>query len=106
IQNRVIIQSFDPRTLEVVHRMQPQLRTALLVENPDSLAKNLRRLSFRPSIYSPHYKLVNSALVRACHQRHMLIIPWTVNTLDEAGRLMQQQVDGLITDYPDLVKGH
>ncbi|RZK29585.1 MAG: glycerophosphodiester phosphodiesterase [Hymenobacter sp.] len=106
IQSRVIIQSFDPRTLEVVHRMQPQLRTALLVENPDSLAKNLRRLSFRPSIYSPHYKLVNLALVRACHQRHMLIIPWTVNTLAEAGRLMQQQVDGLITDYPDLVKGH
>jgi glycerophosphoryl diester phosphodiesterase len=104
IQSRVIIQSFDPRTLEVVHRMQPRLRTALLIENPDSLAKNLRRLSFRPSIYSPHYKLVDLALVRACHRRHILIIPWTVNTIDEAERLIQQQVDGLITDYPDLVK--
>lgn len=106
IQSRVIIQSFDPRTLEVVHRMQPRLRTALLVENPNSVAKNLRRLSFRPSIYSPHYKLVNPELVRACHQRHILVIPWTVNTLAEAERLVQQQVDGLITDYPDLVKSH
>ncbi len=104
IQSRVIIQSFDPRTLEVVHRTQPQLRTALLVENTDGLEKNLQRLSFRPSIYSPHYKLVTPALVQACHQQRLQVIPWTVNTAAEAASLFQQQVDGLITDYPDLVK--
>ena len=106
VQSRVIIQSFDPRTLEVVHRTQPQLRTALLVENSEGLANNLQRLSFQPTIYSPYYKLVNPELVRACHQRHILVIPWTVNTPDEAQRLIQQQVDGLITDYPGLVKNH
>jgi len=104
VQSRVIIQSFDPRTLEVVHRAQPQLRTALLVDNPDGLAKNLQRLSFTPSIYSPAYKLVTPALVQACHQQRMQVIPWTVNTPAEAASLLQQQVDGLITDYPDLLK--
>ncbi|MFD1874845.1 glycerophosphodiester phosphodiesterase family protein [Hymenobacter bucti] len=104
IQSRVVIQSFDPRTLEVVHRTQPQLRTALLVANSDSLPVNLQRLSFRPTIYSPYYKLVTPELVRACHQRRILIIPWTVNTPAEAKHLLEQQVDGLITDYPDLVK--
>jgi glycerophosphoryl diester phosphodiesterase len=104
IQNRAIIQSFDPRTLEVVHRTQPRLRTALLVQNQDGLEKNLQRLSFVPSIYSPYYKLVTASLVQACHQQRMQVIPWTVNTPDEAAALLQQQVDGLITDYPDLVK--
>jgi glycerophosphoryl diester phosphodiesterase len=104
IQERVIIQSFDPRTLEIVHRTQPQLRTALLVENSDGLAENLRRLSFRPTVYSPHYKLVDVALVHACHQQYMLVIPWTVNTSSVAQRLAQLQVDGLITDYPDRVR--
>ena len=104
VQSRVIIQSFDPRTLEVVHRTQPQLRTALLVENQDGLENNLRRLSFVPSIYSPHYKLVTAQLVQACHQQLMQVIPWTVNTPAEAASLQQQQVDGLITDYPDLLK--
>jgi glycerophosphoryl diester phosphodiesterase len=103
IQNRVIIQSFDPRTLEVVHRTQPQLRTALLIDNQDGMEKNLERLSFRPSIYSPAYKLVTPALVQACHQQQMQVIPWTVNTPAETSQLLQQQVDGLITDYPDLV---
>ncbi|RZK89384.1 MAG: glycerophosphodiester phosphodiesterase [Hymenobacter sp.] len=103
VQNRVIIQSFDPRTLEVVHRTQPRLRTALLVENIWGLDYNLGRLSFAPSIYSPHYKLVTSDLVQACHQRHLQVIPWTVNTAAEIGQLLQLGVDGVITDYPDLV---
>ena len=103
IQKRVIIQSFDPRTLEIAHRTQPRLRTALLVENTDGLEQNLLRLSFKPTIYSPQYKLVNKELVQDCHERNMLVIPWTVNKPDEAARLIQQQVDGFITDYPNLV---
>lgn len=103
VQDRVIIQSFDPRTLEVVHRTQPRLRTALLVDNPDGLEANLRRLSFLPTIYSPQYKLVTTELVLNCHQRHLLVIPWTVNTVADAEQLIKQQVDGLITDYPNLV---
>jgi glycerophosphoryl diester phosphodiesterase len=106
VQSRVIIQSFDPRTLEIVHRTQPQLRTALLVENPDGLEKNLQRLSFSPTIYSPYYKLVTQDLVRASHQRGILVIPWTVNTAADAEQLLKQQVDGLITDYPNLVKAN
>jgi glycerophosphoryl diester phosphodiesterase len=101
IQDRVIIQSFDPRTLEVVHHLQPTLRTALLVENQQSLEENLKRLSFRPTIYSPNYKLVNAELVQACHRQKLLIIPWTVNTTADAAQLAQP-LDGLITDYPDL----
>ncbi|GAB3589966.1 PI-PLC domain-containing protein [Hymenobacter daeguensis] len=103
IQSHVIIQSFDPRTLEIVHRTQPALRTALLVENADGLDKNLARLSFAPSIYSPAYQLVTAELVRACHQRNVLVIPWTVNTTAAAEQLIEQQVDGLISDYPDLM---
>ncbi|RAK68431.1 glycerophosphodiester phosphodiesterase family protein [Hymenobacter edaphi] len=102
---RTTIQSFDPRTLEVVHRRYPAVQTALLVENQDGLDANLQRLSFRPAIYSPQHRLVTPALVQACHQRGVRVIPWTVNTAAEAARLRAQQVDGLITDYPDMVRG-
>lgn len=104
VQDRVIIQSFDPRTLEIVHRTQPALRTALLVENRDELTVNLQRLGFRPTIYSPSYQLVTPALVQACHQQKMLLIPWTVDSAATARQLVGQGVDGIITDYPDLLR--
>lgn len=85
-----------------MHRLQLTLRTALLVENQQSLEENLQRLSFRPIIYSPDYKLVNAALVQACHRQKLLIILWTVNTTADAAQLAQP-LDGLITDYPDLL---
>ena len=102
VQDRVIIQSFDPRPLEIVHRTHPALRTALLVENAQGLTENLRRLSFAPTIYSPDYHLVTARLVQRCHQQNIQVIPWTVNTPAAAERLVQQQVDGIITDYPDM----
>jgi len=102
IGSRATIQSFDPRTLELVHQADPTLHTALLVMNTQGLAANLKRLSFRPTIYSPHFQLVNADLVQACHKEGLQIIPWTVNDADGIQRLVQLQVDGIITDYPDL----
>ena len=102
IQSRVTIQSFDPRTLEVVHRAQPTLSTALLVANIKGLTVNLEQLSFRPTIYSPSHQLVTAKLVEACHQLGIQVIPWTVNSAADIARLTKLRVDGIITDYPDL----
>ncbi|WP_276495777.1 glycerophosphodiester phosphodiesterase [Pontibacter litorisediminis] len=98
----VIIQSFDPRTLQVLHRKYPGVKTSLLVENLKGLDKNLQLLGFTPHIYSPYYKLVTPALVEATHARGMKLVPWTVNSLEEMRHLKQLGVDGLISDYPDL----
>ena len=42
-------------------------------------------------------------LVRACHAQDLKIIPWTVNTVTDMNQLIEQQVDRIITDYPDLL---
>jgi glycerophosphoryl diester phosphodiesterase len=103
VQDRVIIQSFDPRSLEVLHRTYPAQQTALLVQNQLGLASNLQRLGFRPTIYSPAHQLVTSALVQECHQQGIKVVPWTVNSAAEITQLVQHGVDGVITDYPDLL---
>ncbi|MDO7850171.1 glycerophosphodiester phosphodiesterase family protein [Hymenobacter convexus] len=64
----------------------------------------MRRLSFTAAIYSPQLRRVTEELVQACHQRRLQVIPWTVNAPADAARLQALQVDGLITDYPDMVK--
>jgi glycerophosphoryl diester phosphodiesterase len=104
IAGRTVIQSFDMRTLRVVHQKYPSIKTSLLIENTDNrtLDEQLKTLGFVPTVYSPHYTMVTPALVRACHDKGMKIITWTVNTKDEIERIKSLGVDGIITDYPDL----
>lgn len=98
---RVVIQSFDVRVLKYAHTKYPQIRLALLVENMKSIDWNLNNLGFKPSIYSPYFKLIKKDHVRYVHDQQIRIIPWTVNDPEDMKRLKSWGVDGLITDYPD-----
>jgi glycerophosphoryl diester phosphodiesterase len=103
ITNRSIIQSFDPAILEVVHAERTDIPLALLVENNDGLKKNLKRLTFKPHIYSPHYSLVDKKLLEALREEDIELVVWTVNEKKDIRRLLDLGVDGIISDYPDRV---
>ena len=106
MQAHTIVQSFDYRTLQVLHRLYPTVRTAALVEEGDSqlFDAQLAALGFLPAIYSPHYSLVTPELVQQCRAKKIQLIPWTVNEQADMQRLQVMGVDGLITDYPDRYK--
>jgi glycerophosphoryl diester phosphodiesterase len=99
--NKCIIQSFDPRTLQEIRKIDPNITTALLVANIKGLQGNLKLLGFNPTIYSPEYMLVNKKLIRQCHHLNILVLPWTVNDEKKMIELKAMGVDGLISDYPD-----
>lgn len=129
IQDRVIIQSFDPRTLEIIHKEHPKIMTALLVEKVDDkkmaqqqahfknipvekfrlypnhlsgLAGDMKFLSFIPTIYSPEHNLVTPELIQQCHALEMKVIPWTVNTKERLQELKSMGIDGIISDDPRI----
>lgn len=104
IEDFVIIQSFDFRTLQYLHKKYPHIKTAMLIEDFDkrSLDEQLKDLGFTPAIYSPAYQLVNPDLISKCHQKSIKVIPWTIDTKEEIIKYKQMGVDGIITDYPDL----
>jgi glycerophosphoryl diester phosphodiesterase len=106
IQNRVIIQSFDIRTLQYLHIKYPNIRTALLIEDFDkrSFDVQLKDLGFVPTIYSPENSLVTIELVKACKNAGAKLIPWTVNDTNKIDSLKAMGVDGVISDYPNLYK--
>ncbi len=104
LEEQVIIQSFDFRTLQYLHQHYPGIKTAMLIEDYDkrSLDEQLKSLGFTPSIYSPAYQLVNVTLLKKCHELGIKVIPWTVNEKTKMDELKNMGVDGVITDYPDL----
>ncbi|WP_249219527.1 glycerophosphodiester phosphodiesterase family protein [Chitinophaga sp. HK235] len=105
IAGRVTIQSFDIRTLQVLHKTYPKQKTALLIGNQKSFADNITELGFVPDIYSPNFNLVTADLIKEAHARKVQVLPWTVDEEADLQRMLSLGVDGIITNYPDrLIK--
>jgi len=104
IEEQVIVQSFDFRTLQYLHQQYPAIKTAMLIEDADkrTLEQQVKALGFNPTIYSPAFELVDEKLIKKCHAKNIKIIPWTVNDKMKIEELKKMGVDGIITDYPNL----
>ncbi len=104
ILERCIIQSFDVRTLQIIHRENPEVKLAYLLEktNAKDLNRQLTKLGFIPHILSPEYPSVNQELVALCKKKKMSLIVWTVNDVDSIQKLIKLGVNGIISDYPNL----
>lgn len=104
IAGRTTIQSFDPRTLQIINRQYPSIKTALLIEehNKQTPEEQVKKLGFTPAIFSPAWKLVTPQLIKACHELNMKVIPWTVNDKQKITELKNMGVDGIISDFPNL----
>jgi glycerophosphoryl diester phosphodiesterase len=98
----VVIQSFDKRTIQIINKDYPQVKTSFLVANKKSYQENIADLGFKPFILSPEQLMVDANLINVAHADGVKIIPWTVNTKEGIEKLKALKVDGIITDYPNL----
>jgi glycerophosphoryl diester phosphodiesterase len=103
IENRVNLQSFDIRILEEVKKQDESIKLALLIDENESIDKKLKSLSFSPEIISPYFKLITKESVGDYQSEGFQIIPWTVNTEADMLNMIAFNVDGIITDYPDVL---
>ena len=99
--DRLLVQSFDTRTLNYLHKKYPETRLAFLVGNIKGYEANMKKLDFTPEVYSPYYVLVNRNLMEKCREAGIKVIPWTVDDEDNIEKILDMQVDGIISNYPD-----
>ena len=104
MREKTNIQSFDLRTLQVIHEMDASIVLAFLIANTKSVAQNIEELGFVPEIYSPNYRLVTPQMIEEAHSKQMKVIPWTVNEKAAMKSMKVMGVDGIITDYPNYIE--
>ena len=124
--DRVMIQSFDWRTLQLVQQRAPDIPTVYLsVQRGAAPNVSLREAppwtaGFSPAdhggslprtvkaaggaIWSPHFADVTPELVKETHDLGLRIVGWTVNKPDDIARMIDIGVDGVISDRPDVLR--
>jgi glycerophosphoryl diester phosphodiesterase len=104
MEKRVIVQSFDFRTLKEVRKLAPELRlSALYSGTPKSfveIAKEAGSEAKSVEIVSPHFSLVTSEEVQAAHRAGIQVVPWTANAPALWRQLVDARVDAIISDDP------
>ncbi|MEX2628784.1 MAG: glycerophosphodiester phosphodiesterase [Tistlia sp.] len=128
VASRVAVQSFDWRSLAAVQALAPGLPTVHLTAE-QSWLDNLER--GRPgaspwlggldaddypggppalveaaggSVWSPYYRDLRPELIEAAHGLGLRVVAWTVNDPVTMARLIDDGVDGIVTDYPDRLR--
>jgi len=99
IEKRIILQSFDFRTLVAMKKLAPEIRLSALTETDQRDFPPIAKEA-QADIISPNFRLVTPAKVEAAHQAGLQVVPWTVNTPDDWDRMIQAKVDAIISDDP------
>ncbi|MCM2266957.1 MAG: glycerophosphodiester phosphodiesterase [Elusimicrobiales bacterium] len=104
MEKRVIVQSFDVRSLKAVKLAAPEIRTAQLTyEELLDIVPALKAAG--TDIWSPNYKWITPEAVKEAQAAGIKVAPWTINTPKEWDLAIAAGVDAIITDYPaDLVE--
>ncbi len=100
MEDRVIVQSFDHRSLWAIRSVNDTIKLAALSSDKidlDAAAAN------GAAIWSPKASILTVSLIEEAHTLGLQVIPWTVNEPDDMRGLIEMGVDGLISDRPDLL---
>src|SRR5579872_4569519 len=100
LEKRVMLQSFDFRTLVACEKLSPNLRRVALTEADPRDFVTIAAEGGHAHIISPNYSLVTPEKVAAAHRAGLQVVPWTVNKPADWDRMIEADVDAIISDDP------
>ena len=104
IKNKMIYSSFDWRVLGEIKRIDPKIpRAYLTLEKKDSELPRIIK-GHGGVAWHPELKDIKKETVKISHDEEIVVNVWTVNKEDDMLRMIDLGVDGIITDYPVVLK--
>lgn len=114
LTEQVVIGSFHSSVLQYFRQICPQVPTSL-GQSEVALLVVLSRLGLGHLFNSPGVsvqlpvvyagvKILTPAVIEAAHQLNMRVDAWTVNDVGLMQKLIDDRVDGIITDRPDVLR--
>ena len=127
LQNKIIISSFDWRTLTEIKNLYPEISRAYLsfqqqagIKIKNTIYNRSPWMSYLPffekyelpkiiksqggKAWHPYHKDITKKLVDISHQEDLPVNVWTVNEEYDMLKMIEHGVDGIMTDYPLRLK--
>lgn len=104
MREQVLISSFNHAYLRQVKALQPALLIGALVESPVDDPPGLLR-ALGAQAYHPDKDLIQPEQARALRQQGFEVNIWTVNEDSEMHAWLEAGVSGIITDFPQRLRG-
>ncbi len=113
--SRVYYSSFSPAVLTELRKQDPNARIIFLIGEESLIAakaiapQNHMQLilniasSFQAEALAPDHQILDDLTISLFKNARFKIIPWTVNDEDRVRSLIEMGVDGLISDYPQMI---
>jgi len=97
-----IVSSFNHKELLRFKAMHPEIRIGALVSG---VPRRSARFAEKMGVYAVHagLNIVNLRFVADAHRRGLKFFVYTVNTGEDLKRMQDVGVDGVFTNYPDLL---
>ena len=104
VLDRVIFQTSSLRTLNEFRENYDQLKIGyIMIGKLGNFSKAKVKL-LGVDFISIEASMVDKRLLRSAHKNQIPVYVWTVNDENKARELFKLGVDGIITDYPDLMR--
>ena len=100
---RVVLQSFDHVWLRVYKDLAPDVPVGLLFGSKPSEAEIAAAATWAQQV-NPALGVIDQAVVDQVHAYGMEIHVWTVNAGADMRRAIGWRVDGIITNYPQVLR--
>ena len=111
IMDQVALFSFWPEEIMHAKQLNPRIPTLLLryyldlqepvTLKPVDIAREV--LAADANILGINKEIITPDLIQTMHHRAITVSAYTVNTIDVMKTLIQWDVDGIVSDYPDLL---
>lgn len=100
VEKQIIFSSFNHATLFKIKELAPDIPVGALMENTELTYAGFYCKQFGFRYYHPDEKLLTEATVRGCKEHGVGINVWTVNSLGSFEKMVEWDVDGVITNFP------
>lgn len=103
MNNRVIISSFNYSSLILCKEIDKSIKTALLHKRRFKWPEKLASLSMADAIHPSFFAVRSKKHVDNLKNKGFMINAWTANSYECMESLIKKGVDGIITDFPDML---